>query len=143
VVKLVKENSTNVLKGTTLEVYRFLLKIHKPVGTREVQRALKLSSPSIAIYHLSKLEDACLIKRENGNYVINKVLLENSIRISRFIIPKYLFYSIFAILVLVVELTVLRPEILTRDYFVFAIATTVLAFILCYETAKTWIRGNL
>jgi DNA-binding transcriptional ArsR family regulator len=141
-VKLAREES-GILKGTTLEVYRFLLKAHKPVGAREVQRALKLSSPSIAVYHLSKLEDAYLIRRENGNYVINKVFLENSIRIGHFIVPKYLFYSIFAVSVLIVELTLLRPDILTRDYFVFAIATTVLAFILCYETAKTWIRGNL
>ncbi len=139
---MAKEKSA-VLKGTTLEVYRFLLKNHKPVGTREIQRALKLSSPSIAFYHLSKLEEACLVRQENGNYVINKVFLENSIRIGRFIIPKYFFYSLFAILVLFVELTLLRPEILTRDYFVFAIATAILAFILCYETAKNWIRGNL
>jgi DNA-binding transcriptional ArsR family regulator len=141
--KLVKEGSVDKLKGTTLEVYRFLLKVGKPMGVRAVQRALNLSSPSVAMYHLSKLEDACLVRKEKGDYVIDKVMLENSVRISRFLIPKYLFYSIFAVALLVVELTLLRPGTLTRDYFVFAIGTLVLAFILCYETTKTWIKGNL
>ncbi len=60
------DKAEDVLKGTTLEIYRYLLKKGKPQGTREVQRALNLSSPSLAVYHLAKLEDAGLIKRENG-----------------------------------------------------------------------------
>ena len=48
------------LRGTTLDVYRFLLKRKEPVGAREVQRVLNLSSPSLATYHLSKLEDVGL-----------------------------------------------------------------------------------
>jgi predicted transcriptional regulator len=59
------DQTKDVLKGTTLEVYRFLLKSNKPVGTRELQRALNLSSSSVATYHLSKLEDAGLLKRES------------------------------------------------------------------------------
>ncbi|MEM2081495.1 MAG: winged helix-turn-helix domain-containing protein, partial [Candidatus Bathyarchaeia archaeon] len=86
--------SKDILKGTTLEIYRLLLKTNKPLGIREIQRALNLSSPSQAQYHLNKLEEAGLLKREMGNYVINKVLLENCVRISRFLIPRYLFYSI-------------------------------------------------
>ena len=54
------------LRGTTLEIYRFLLKRNTPVGAREVQRALNLSSPSLATYHLSKLEETGLIRKENG-----------------------------------------------------------------------------
>lgn len=62
----VTDESKEVLKGTTLEVYRFLLKSRKPVGTRELQRAMNFSSSSVATYHLSKLEDAGLLKREKG-----------------------------------------------------------------------------
>ncbi len=134
---------SDTLRGTTLQVYRFLLKTSKPVGAREVYRALKFSSPSIATYHLSKLEEACLVKREGSNYVINKVLLENSVRISRFLLPKFLFYSILALAFLAVELTLLRPPVLTADYFFFTTSTAILAFLLCYETAKTWIKGSL
>lgn len=134
---------SDVLRGTTLQVYRFLLKAGKPVGAREVYRALNLSSPSVATYHLSKLEDACLVKREGSNYVINKVFLENSIRISRFLIPKYLFYSMLALAFLIVELTLLKPPIVTYDYFFFTFSTAILAFLFCYETAKVWIKGTL
>ena len=69
------DKSDDVLKGTTAEVYRFILTVGKPVGVREVQRALNLSSPSLALYHLSKLEEVGLLKRENGNYVVDKVVL--------------------------------------------------------------------
>lgn len=54
----------DVLRGLTLKVYRFILKNDKPVGIREVQRALNLSSPTLALYHMNKLEEAGLIKKE-------------------------------------------------------------------------------
>lgn len=120
-----------------------MLKKDKPLGIREVQRALNLSSPSVAQYHLSKLERAGLLKRESGNYVINKVMLENCIKISRFLIPRYLFYSVFAVIVLLIELTLLRPSVLTREYFFFMAATFIFVLIFCYETAKVWLKGSL
>jgi DNA-binding transcriptional ArsR family regulator len=137
------DDSKELLRGTTLEVYRFLLKSSKPVGIREVQRALDLSSSSVATYHLSKLEDAGLLKKELGGFVVSKFLLENSIKISRFLIPRYFFYSVFAIAVLLTELTVMKPAFLYREYVFSLIATGILAFFFCYETAKTWLRGNL
>jgi DNA-binding transcriptional ArsR family regulator len=135
--------SKEVLRGTTLEVYRFLLKSSKPVGIREVQRALNLSSSSVATYHLSKLEDAGLLKRQEGGFSVNKFLLENSIKIRRFLIPRYFFYAIFAIAVLLIELTIMKPPFLYREYVFSLVATGILAFFFCYETAKTWLRGNL
>ena len=141
--RLVDDESKEVLRGTTLEVYRFLLKSNKPVGTRELQRALNLSSSSVATYHLSKLEDTGLLKREAGGFTVNKFLLENSIKISRFLVPRYFFYAIFAIAVLLIELTVLKPVLLYREYVFSTVATGIFAFFFCYETMKTWIRGNL
>ena len=135
--------SKEVLRGTTLEVYRFLLKSSKPVGIREVQRALNLSSSSVATYHLSKLEDAGLLKRQEGGFSVNKFLLENSIKIRRFLIPRYFFYAIFAIAVLLIELTIMKPPFLYREYVFSLVTTGILAFFFCYETAKTWLRGNL
>jgi len=140
---LVDDESKEVLRGTTLEVYRFLLKSSKPVGIREVQRALNLSSSSVATYHLSKLEDAGLLKREAGGFTVNKFLLENSIKINRFLVPRYFFYAIFAIAVLLIELIVLKPTVLYREYVFSTLATGIFVFFFCYETAKTWIRGNL
>ncbi|MGA2680693.1 MAG: winged helix-turn-helix domain-containing protein [Candidatus Bathyarchaeia archaeon] len=136
-------DSKEVLRGTTLEVYRFLLKSNKPVGTRELQRALDLSSPSVATYHLSKLEDAGLLKREGGGFTVSKFLLENSVKVNRFLIPRFLFYTIFAVAALVFELTLMRPAQLTREYVFSLLTTSVLAIFCTYETVKTWLRGNL
>lgn len=137
------DEAGDVLRGTTLKVYRFVLKSGKSIGVREVQKALELSSPSLAAYHLSKLEEAGLLRQEKGEYAVNKVFLESMIRIRHFLIPKYLFYSVFAVSALIIELTLLRPPTLTSSYFFSTIVTLVLALALCYETAKTWIKGNL
>ncbi len=138
-----ENESKDVLRGTTLEVYRFLLKQNKPVGTRELQRALNLSSSSVATYHLAKLEDAGLLKREAGGFSVAKYLLENSVKINRFLVPRYFFYAIFAVAALIIELTALRPAVLYQEYAFSVAVTAVLAVFLCYETAKTWKRGNL
>ena len=137
------EESKEVLRGTTREVYRFLLKSNKPVGTRELQRALNLSSSSVATYHLSKLEDAGLLKREMGGFTVCKYLLENSVKISRFLVPRYFFYTVFAAAVLAIELTLFRPEVLYREYVFSVVATCLFVFFFCYETVKTWRNGNL
>jgi DNA-binding transcriptional ArsR family regulator len=140
---LAEDDSKEVLRGTTLEVYRFLLKSNKPVGTRELQRALNLSSPSVATYHLSKLEDAGLLKREGGGFTVSKFLLENSVKVNRFLIPRFLFYAIFAVVALAVELTLMMPAQLTREYVFSVLVTGILALFCTYETIKTWLRGNL
>ena len=140
---LSSDDSKEVLRGTTLEVYRFLLKSNKPVGTRELQRALNLSSPSVATYHLSKLEDAGLLKREGGGFTVSKFLLENSVKVNRFLVPRFLFYAVFAVAALAVELALMMPTQLTREYVFSVLVTAILAFFCIHETVKTWLRGNL
>ena len=142
-VGLDSEPTQEKLRGTALDVYRFMIKKNKAVGAREVQRALNLSSPSLAVYHLSKLEEIDLIKKTNGEYNITKNLLEDCIRVSRFLIPRYLFYSIFSLLALSVELTYFRPAFLTQDYVFFVGVTLVCAVAFFFETAKTWRKGGL
>ena len=87
-----------------------MLKTKKPLGIREIQRALKLSSPSVAQYHLTRLESAGFVKKEAGNYVIDRITLDSCVKISRFLIPKYLFYSVFAGVALIVDLVFLVPR---------------------------------
>jgi DNA-binding transcriptional ArsR family regulator len=135
-------SNEDALKGNSLEVYRFLLRNGKAAGVREVQRALNLSTPSLASYHLSKLEEAGLIKKENGNYVIDKVILEDCIKVNRFLIPRFLGYAIFAFLLLVTELTVLRPSVVTSFYFFATVGTFICALAFTYETAKVWSKGG-
>ncbi len=140
---MTEDESKEVLRGTTLEVYRFLLKSNKPIGIRELQRALDLSSSSVATYHLSKLEDAGLLKRAEGGFTVSKYLLENSVKVSRFLVPRYFFYAVFAVAVLMLELTFLRPEGFYREYVFSLVATAMFVLFFCYEAAKTWKRGNL
>ena len=88
------------LKGKTLLVYWYLLQQPShAVGVREVQRALNFSSPSIAVHHLEKLQDLGLIeKKGTGEYVLEsevKVgILRFFTRMGRFLVPRYLFYSV-------------------------------------------------
>ena len=142
VAALGSDKTDDVLRGSTREVYRFMLKSGKPAGTREIQRALNLSSPSLAAYHLTKLEEAGLLKKENGGYVIDKLVLEDCVKISRFLIPRFLFYAIFAVLLVVIELTLLKPAVITSFYFFATVGTLVCAVAFCYETARVWVKGS-
>jgi len=97
----------------------------------------------LATYHLSKLEETGLVRKEKGEFIVNKVILEDCIRFRRFLIPRYLFYSVFAVLALIIELTFFRPTVITSQYFFFVIVTLVCALIFCFETARIWAKGGL
>lgn len=140
---LPEDESSDVLKGTALDIYRLLLRSRKSLGVREIQRALKLSSPSVAQYHISKLEHAGLLKKEAGNYTVDKLILENCVKISRFLIPRYLFYLSFAITILLIELTVLRPLVFNGEYFFYVSVTALSVLVFLYETIKVWRKGSL
>jgi hypothetical protein len=138
-----EEETKDILKGISLDIYRYILKARKPLGIREIQRALNLSSPSLAQYHLNKLEDANLVKKQDGSFVVNKVVLDNCVMLSRFIVPKYFFYTILALGILSIELTFLRPVILSREFFFSTFGTLLFVIIFAYETWKTWKKGFL
>jgi DNA-binding transcriptional ArsR family regulator len=134
-VKVLGE-SKDILKGLTLRVYRFILKNEKPVGIREVQRALGLSSPTLALYHMNKLEEAGFIKKELGGYVADRIVLENFVRLRRILVPRYFFYTMFFITSFVFLVMFLRPAILTRDYIFSLGVLSVAAGTSVYETIK-------
>ena len=111
----------DVLRGLTLKVYKFILKNDRPVGIREVQRALGLSSPTLALYHINKLEEAGLVKKELNGYVADRIILRNLIRFRKVLIPRNFFYTVFFVTSLVFLVALLRPPILTREY-IFSLA---------------------
>ena len=86
------------LKGNTLRVYVYALKKRR-VGVREVQRALMMSNPSLAQYHLSKLKDLGLVYESNGEYEVSgevKVdVMRNFLRVGTLIVPRFIFYAVF------------------------------------------------
>ena len=85
------------LKGNTLKVYVYVLKNGK-VGVRQVQRALRLSNPSLAQYHLNKLNDMGLVKEDAGTYAICAEVkvdaLRGLLRIGTLLVPRFVFYAV-------------------------------------------------
>jgi nitrate reductase gamma subunit len=133
----------DVLTGNTAQVYRYAIKQRKPIGVREVQRALKLSSPTLAAYHLDKLEEAGLLKQTPEGYVVDKLVLDNFVRFRQLLLPKYLFYfAVFATAV-VFQMTLFRPSQVTRE-FLFSTSMLVLAAVYFgYETIMTVLKRRI
>lgn len=138
-----EEDIDTMLKGLTLKVYKYVLKNGKPTSIREVQRSLELSTPTLALYHLGKLERAGLLRKEPKGYVINRVYLKNFVKIRRLLIPRYFFYFIFLATALTFELSIFRPRVLSRDY-VFSVAVICTAAAFCiYETVRAFAKKGI
>lgn len=138
---MVSNHVEDVLKGLTVKVYKFVLKKGEPTGIREVQRSLKLSSPTLALYHLDKLEEVGLLKKTREGYEVDRLFLRNLVRFRHILIPRYFFYFVFFVSALIVESTLFRPIVLSREY-VFAVVVTLLATMShLYEIIKTLTKG--
>ena len=125
------------LKGTTYRVYRFMLRQRDPVGISDVQKALGLSSSSVAEYHIGKLLQMGLVKEEKGGYVIDKVVVDNVVRIRRVSVPVQTAYVLFFAVTLSMLLVLFRPAEITSGYFL-ALAVNVAALLISlYEALKT------
>ncbi|MEM2876448.1 MAG: hypothetical protein QXL67_05825 [Candidatus Bathyarchaeia archaeon] len=104
------EDVESQLKGKTLVVYWHLLRSPgSTVGVREVQRTLGFSSPSVAHHHLEKLCSLGLVEKSvTGEYSLVQDVkvgfLKAFIRFGRFMVPRYLFYSVWFTTMLIVYL---------------------------------------
>ena len=107
----------DILKGTTLKVYRFIFREGGPVGVHDVQRGLGLSSPSLASYHIDKLLQAGLIKEQDKGYIADRIMFENMVRVRRTLIPFQTAYMAFFVVAFLILLTYLRPPEVTSTYF--------------------------
>jgi len=129
------------LKGNTLRVYWTILKSQKgTIGVRELQRALKFSSPALAAYHLTKLEELGLVEKTNGEYHLKKEIrigtLKQFTKFGSFMMPRYSFYAALLTTLLVFYLTQFRE---INFYSVFGLILGVLSTgILWYETLRVW-----
>jgi len=131
------------LKGKTLLVYWYLLEQPShTVGIRETQRALGFSSPSISVHHLEKLQDLGLVeKKGTGEYVLVEEvkvgILRFFTRMGRFLVPRYLFYSVFLSTMLITYLMLCYwGQILPSFYaLMFGLIASVIFWI---ETMRLW-----
>ncbi|MEM3382730.1 MAG: hypothetical protein QXL52_01905 [Nitrososphaerales archaeon] len=141
--ELSDEEIASKLKGNTLRVYLALLKSKDGIiGVREVQRALKFSSPALAAYHLNKLEELGLVKKGNSDYqIVREVkvgVLKQFTKIGSFMLPRYLFYASLLTTLLAFYLTQFKE---VNFYSIFALIFGILSTaMMWYETIRTWLE---
>jgi DNA-binding transcriptional ArsR family regulator len=129
------------LKGNTLRVYWMLLKSQTgTAGVREVQRSLGFSSPALASYHLTKLEELGLVEKADGEYRLKKEVrvgaLKQFTKFGSFMLPRYSFYAALLTTLLVFYLTQIRE---LNFYSLFGLMFGLLSTgILWYETFRVW-----
>jgi predicted DNA-binding transcriptional regulator len=134
------------LKGNTLRVYVYVV-THKQCGVREIQRALRLSSSSLAQYHLSKLVDLGLLRSsETGEYFLTDEVrvdvLRDFLKLGAVVIPRFVFYAVFfTILTTFLGVIVFRySHVAAIDIFFEALLIFASA-LFWYEALRAWIRG--
>jgi len=137
-------DSTNesAIHGTTLRVYWYLFKNSKPVGVRETQRALSMSSPSTALYHLEKLRELGITEKDPmGQYSLKEQVqvgtLKMFLKVGRLILPRYLFYAIFLSTALVAYVvgSLVQNGIIEPAGVIFGVAGAGISW---YECTRMW-----
>jgi len=135
------EKIESELKGNTLRVYWTILKSQTgTIGVREVQRTLKFSSPALASYHLTKLEELGLVEKTNGEYRLKREIrvgtLKQFAKLGSFMMPRCIFYAALLTTLLAFYLTQFRE---INFYSVFGLILGLIStIILWYETLRVW-----
>ena len=130
------------LKGNTLRVYVYALKKRK-VGVREVQRALLMSNPSLAQYHLNKLKELGLVSENNGEYeVIGEVkvdVMRDFLRLGTLIVPRFVFYAVvFTVFAAYLTFVGFQYFSLVPVLEWLSLALVAAALVFWYEAARAW-----
>jgi len=132
------------LKGLTLRIYWHILSLNKKeaIGVRSVQRALNLSSPSVASHHLEKLKNLGLLEKDQtGEYrLVSQVkvgILRNFVGVLGVLLPRYLFYSTMFTAMLVLYPILYPPDFSAHNLmaFVFGISAVAVSW---NETIRVW-----
>ncbi len=130
------------LEGTALRVYVLLLR-KGPAGPREVTKALGLSSPSLAYYHLKHMEELGLVRKlSDGRYEVSKLTsVKGHFFFGKWLVPRFLTYSAFFIGLLAIELltAIMRLRIkedITSDLIALIIITALAAILFLIEGVK-------
>ena len=68
------------------------------MGVREIQRKLEFSSPTLAAYHIEKLENLGLVHKASGGYALSKEVkvgaLSQIVKFGSLLLPRYIFYTV-------------------------------------------------
>jgi hypothetical protein len=118
----------------------------KPLGPRETMRLANLSSPSVAYWHLQKLESLGLIaKNEYGEYLVKeKARISGHLWVGKTLVPRLIFYAFFFIGILIVESIVIAIPFFQNGatpnvYLFYLMAPTAIATAL-FLSEGMWLR---
>jgi len=131
------------LRGKAWKVYWLLLKSGRPMGVREVQRALHFSSPSVAHHHLEQLQELGLVQKQaiGGHYsLVNEVkigVLRHFVKLGKLLFPRYFFYAVFSTTFYITYLLVLMQGF-TRENLFILLFGAIVSVIFWYEAFRVW-----
>ena len=131
------------LRGKAWNVYWLLLKNGRPMSVREVEKALRFSSPSVAQHHLEQLRQIGLVQKEDvgGNYsLVSEVkigVLRHFIKFGRLVFPRYFFYALFSSAFYVTYLTMFLENFTRENIFIISFGAIV-SVIFWYEAIRFW-----
>ena len=138
-----KDLVNKLLKGRTMSVYALLLQKGE-MGVRDVQRALRFSSPSLALHHLTKLSELDLVSKDiDGVYSVKRTVRVGSlslfIKFGTRLLPRFLFLGTLFSAMLVVYLLIFASWPLTGGDIMF-ISMSIIAVLLSFnETRRIWL----
>ena len=136
----------DVPHGKALQLYWFLL-THEPMGIREIQKALNITSPSSVAFQINKLvKNGIVSKTENDKYYIKEEIksgiLSFYFRFGYRMIPRFSIYLCLYLVGLFVFLIFLFMEgdqfILTPINFLFFLYLILGSGIFVYESVRIW-----
>ena len=131
------------LRGKAWKVYWLLLKQASPMSVREVQRALRFSSPSVAQHHLERLRELGLVEKQTaggGYFLVSKIkvgVLQHFLRLGRLLFPRYFFYAVFSTTLYLIYLVMFMQSFSRENLFV-AVFGAVVSMIFWYEAFRIW-----
>ena len=137
-------NNSDAIQGIftnkqRLRIYWYILSKGDPAGVREIQRALGLSSPSVAHHHLEKLQEIGVVAQDGyGRYILVKHvqvgILQGFSRVGRFMLPRFSFYAVFFTTLLGLYL-IRYADSLNIFAVLFSAAAAAVSW---YETIRSW-----
>ena len=131
------------LRGKAWKVYWLLLKTGRPMSVRQVQRALRFSSPSVAQHHLEQLRSLGLVQKKDAGsvyFLVNEVkigVLRHFIKLGKLLLPRYFFYAVFSTTCLIMYYLTLMQGFTRESLFILSFGV-IISLIFWYETIRIW-----
>jgi len=110
---------------------------------REVQKALRFSSPSVAQHHLEQLRELGLVQKQDvgGSYFLTSEVkigvLRHFVKLGKLLFPRYFFYAVFSTASYLIYLLMFFQGLTRESLFIVLFGATILS-ILWYEAVRVW-----